>query len=65
MTKEEKIKGYKTATILAYIHENGMLDIIKAKNVKIGAQKPVNILKKNGTCERMNKLTVHLERETI
>lgn len=57
-----KKEGYKTATILAHIKENGILDIITAKNVTIG-QKPVNILRNNGTCTRMNKVTAYLERD--
>ena len=52
-------EGHEKAIIRAFIHEDGILDVISAKNVMIG-QKPVNILKKDGACERMNKVTVHL-----
>lgn len=53
-------EGYKKAEIIAYVdEESGVFDIIKKENVEIG-QKPVNILKKDGTCEKMNKVTFHL-----
>lgn len=53
-------EGYKKAEIIAYVdEESGVFDIIKRKNVEIG-QKPVNILNKDGSCDRMNKVTFHL-----